>query len=185
MESKKMESKKIVDVTRDFSKKVKVIGQQDYINPDTGELLSMNVISIQERDFNFHKIWLGHIFNSLGLIGNQKTRLAFWIIDHLNSSNQLCMTYRQIADQSGISLKTVQVTMQSLLESNFLIRYNIGVYMVNPSVLWKGSHSSRMNVLYQYQDVKRNGLYSLCSSLEEQEKCNFKKDAVEKSSAVE
>lgn len=161
-----MESKKIVDVTRDYSKKVKVIGQQDYLNPDTGELLSMNVISIQERDFNFHKIWLEHVFNSLGLIGNQKTRLAFWIIDHLDSENKLCLTYRQIADQSGISLKTVQLTMQSLLESNFLIRYNIGVYMVNPSVLWKGSHSSRMNVLYQYQDVKRNGLYSFSSSLE-------------------
>lgn len=178
-----MDNKKVVDFEKDYSKKVKVIGQQDYINPDTGEFVSMNVISIQERDFNFHKIWLEHVFNSLGLIGNQKTRLAFWIIDHLDSENKLCLTYRQIVDSTGISYQTVAFTMKSLMECNFLVRINSGTYQVNPSVIWKGSHSSRMNVLYQYQDVKRNGLYRVSSSLEEQEE--KADDDVEKAPAVE
>ena len=40
-------------------KKVKVIGTETYINQQTGELQEMQVIDIEERDANFHKLWLG------------------------------------------------------------------------------------------------------------------------------
>ncbi|WP_281042439.1 replication/maintenance protein RepL [Selenomonas infelix] len=42
-------------------KKVKVVGTETYIKQDTGELREMQVIDIEERDANFHKLWLGHI----------------------------------------------------------------------------------------------------------------------------
>ena len=64
------------------TKKVKVIGTRKYIKQDSGEIEDFQVVNIEERDFNFHKIWLNHIINSLDLIGNQKTRLAFWIVDN-------------------------------------------------------------------------------------------------------
>ncbi|WP_281042436.1 replication/maintenance protein RepL, partial [Selenomonas infelix] len=43
-------------------KKVKVVGTETYIKQDTGELREMQVIDIEERDANFHKLWLGHYF---------------------------------------------------------------------------------------------------------------------------
>jgi len=134
------------------NKKQKLIGIQEYVNPNTGELVPMQVVSIEDKDFNFHKVWLENLIISLDSISNQKLKLAFWIIDHLNKENQLVMTQRQIADNSGISLKTVQRTMQSLQESEpaFLIRINGGAYQVNPNVIWKGSHSSRMGVIFDY-----------------------------------
>ena len=98
----------------------------------------MQVIDIEERDANFHKLWLGHILQSIDLIGNQKTRLAFWILDHLDSNNLLPMTQRQIANKSGISYQTVSRTLQALIDSNFLQRINQGAYRVNPDVLFKG-----------------------------------------------
>ena len=100
------------------TKKVKVIGTQEYINKNTGELQEMQVVSVEDRDFNFHKLWLSHIINSLDLIGNQKTKLAFWIIEHLNRENQLIMTYRQISEKSGISLQTVTRTISALIDSD-------------------------------------------------------------------
>lgn len=106
------------------SKKVKVVGHAQYINANDGTVEDFQVMSIEARDFNFHKIWLEHIISCLDLIGNQKTRLAFWIIDNLDKENKLTMTYRQIAEKSGISLDTVRVTMKSLMESNFLERIN-------------------------------------------------------------
>ncbi len=136
------------------SKKVKIIGTETYINQNTGEIQEMQVVNIEDRDFNFHKIWINHIISSLDLIGNRKVKLAFWIIDHLNKENQLTMTYRQIAEQSGISLETVRITMNTLLESNFLVRINQGVYQVNPDVIFKGTRNGRMNVLYQYTTAK-------------------------------
>lgn len=135
-------------------KKVKVVGTQQYINPANGTVEDFQVMRIEERDFNFHKVWLEHIINSLDLIGNQKTRLAFWIVDQLDKENKLTMTYRQIAEKSGISLDTVRVTMKSLMDSNFLERINQGAYRVNPDVIFKGGKTERMNVLYQYQAVK-------------------------------
>lgn len=135
------------------SKRVKVIGTQKYVNPNTGEVEDFQVVQMEDRDFNFHKVWLHNIVMALDLIGNQKTKLAFWIIDHLNRENQLVMTYRQIADKSGISLDTVRITMKSLIESNFLRRINQGAYCVNPDVLFKGTRNGRLNVLLQYQSL--------------------------------
>lgn len=137
------------------TKKVKVIGNQQYINNDTGELENFQVVSIEDRDFNFHKVWLEHIIQSLDLIGNQKTKLAFWIIDNLDRENKLTMTYRQIAEHSGISYQTVSKTMQALIESNFLQTINRGAYRVNPNVLFKGTKNNRLNVLYQYKETEK------------------------------
>lgn len=135
-------------------KKVKVIGHETYIKQDTGELAEMQVVQIEERDANFHKLWLGHILQSIDLIGNQKTKLAFWILDNLNSENQLIMTQRKIAERSGISYQTVSLTLKALIESNFLIKINSGAYRVNPDVLFKGGKQNRLNVLLQYQSEK-------------------------------
>ena len=142
------------------SKKVKVIGQQKYINADTQEVEDFEVINIEDRDFNFHKIWLQNIISSFELIGNQKIKLAFWIIDHLDRENKLTMTYRQIADKSGISLDTVRRTMQCLLDTDFLERINQGAYRVNPNMIFKGTRNNRLNVLYQYNDTKYDNIPS-------------------------
>lgn len=131
-------------------KKVKVIGHETYIKQETGELAEMQVVEIEERDANFHKLWLGHILQSIDLIGNQKTRLAFWILDNLNNENQLIMTQRKIAERTGMSTKTVNATISALIDSNFLIKINSGAYRVNPDVLFKGGKNDRMNVLLKY-----------------------------------
>lgn len=135
-------------------KKVKVIGTESYINQNTGEINEMQVIDIEERDANFHKLWLTHILTSIDLIGNQKTKLAFWILDNLNSENQLIMTQRKIAEKSGISYPTVARTLKSLIDSNFLKIQQSGVYQVNPEVLFKGGKNARMNVLLKYHNAE-------------------------------
>ena len=115
----------------------------------------VQVIDIEERDANFHKIWLSHILNSIDLIGNQKTKLAFWILDNIDSENQLIMTQRKIAKNSGISLYTVSETLKVLMDSNFLQKINSGAYRVNPNVLWKGGKSARMNILFKYHQNEK------------------------------
>lgn len=138
------------------TKKVKVIGNEQYINEKTGEIKDFQVINIEDRDFNFHKVWMTHIINSIDLIGNQKTKLAFWIIDNLNKENQLIMTYRQISQKSGISYQTVSRTMKALIESNFIQQINQGAYRVNPDVLFKGGRKDRLNVLIEYSKEKKD-----------------------------
>lgn len=139
------------------AKKQKFIGSKNLIDPETGECYPMQVNVIQDRDFNFHKVWLQHLVNSLDNISNQKLKLAFWIIEHLDRENKLTITQREIAKKSGISLYTVTKTMKALQEGSmpFLIKINSGAYRVNPNVIFKGSYGNRMGILYEYQAEKQ------------------------------
>lgn len=143
------------------SKKVKYKGTESFVNAATGEIIEMQVTEIEERDFNFHKIWLKNIINTLDLVGNQKTRLAFWIVEHLDKENQLTLTYRQIVEEYSktenqkISLDTVTKTMSILLNSDFMRRKNSGCYIINPDVVFKGTRTGRLNVLNQYREAEK------------------------------
>lgn len=141
------------------TKKQKFVGYKILVDPETGETypMQMNVMEDEDRDFNFHKVWLQHLVNSLDSISNQKLRLAFWIIDHLDRENQLIMTQRAIADATNMSTKTVNTTLKALCEAPegspaFLQRINSGAYRVNPEVIFKGSHSNRMGICYEYKE---------------------------------
>lgn len=135
-------------------KKMKVIGTQNYINAETGELVECQVMKIEERDANFHKIWLGHVIETLDIVGNQKIRLITFILSNLDKENKLVMTQRKIAAESGISVRTVTDTLKILQEADFLIRINAGAYRVHPEKIWKGSARERMNVLLQYTNSR-------------------------------
>jgi hypothetical protein len=134
--------------------KVKVIGKETYINQQTGELQEMQVISVEDRDLNFHKLWLSHIIQAMDIIGNQKVRLIFFLIDNMNNENQVIMTQRQMAKNSGISLFTVKTTVKTLIQSDFLIKFNLGVYQINPDMIFKGGKTDRMNVMISYSKNK-------------------------------
>ena len=134
-------------------KKTKIIGHQKLFK-ENGEIIECQVVSIEERDSNFHKIWLGHIIQSLDLVGNQKVRLINFILQNLDSENKLVMTQRKIAEKSKISFGTVITTIRILHESNFLTKINSGAYQVNPDLIFKGGTGTRMNVLFQYNQAK-------------------------------
>lgn len=140
------------------TKKQKFVGYKILVDPETDETYPMQMNVMEDRDFNFHKVWLQHLVNSLDSISNQKLRLAFWIIDHLDRENQLIMTQRAIADATNMSTKTVNTTLKALCEAPegspaFLQRINSGAYRVNPEVIFKGSHSNRMGICYEYKET--------------------------------
>jgi len=135
------------------SKKVKYIGTEKYINTSTGEVEEFQVTNIEERDFNFAKVWMKNFIMTLDLVGNQKTRLAMWIIDHLDKENKLSCTYREMSEETGISLDTVRLTMKILLEADFLRKQGHGRYIVDPNTYFKGTRQARLNILNQYQEI--------------------------------
>lgn len=137
-------------MTKQTRRKVKIIGREQYIDSKTGELKDFQVIDIQEKDANFHKFWLFNVINSLDLIGNKKIKFAFWLIENMDSDNKICWTLRQMAEKSGVSLDTVRITMQALMESHFLVRQNIANYQINPDAIFKGGKEKRLRILLDY-----------------------------------
>lgn len=136
-------------------KKQKFVGTKTLVDPETGEAWASQINVLEDRDFNFHKVWLEHLVQALDDISNQRLRLAFWIIDHLDKENKLVMTQRAIAEKSGMGLATVTRTMRALQggEVPFLQKINSGAYRVNPDVIFKGSVGNRIAVCYEYAET--------------------------------
>jgi len=138
-------------------KRQKIVGSQTFVDSITGEIVPMQIVEVEDRDFNFHKVWLQHLISSLDEITNKKMELAFWILDNLDRENKLVMTQRAIAEKSGLSLDTVSKTLKALQNGNppFLVKINSGAYMVNPDIIWKGSHQNRMGIVFNYSQSKK------------------------------
>ncbi len=132
------------------TKKIRVKGTETYINQETGEIIEMEVINVEERDFNFHKFWIETFLATLDIVGDKKTKLVFWIINNLNRDNQLIYTQREISEKANVSLQTVSRTLKTLEDSNFLIRQKNGVYRINPDIVFKGTKNHRGDILLKY-----------------------------------
>lgn len=139
------------------TKKQKFVGSKELVDSSTGEAIPVQLIQVEDRDFNFHKVWLQNLITSLDGISSQRLKLAFWILDNLDSENKLVMTQRAMAEKSGMSLNTVITTMKVLQNGNpaFLQKINSGAYRINPNVIWKGSYNKRMGICFEYGDTMR------------------------------
>ena len=131
-------------------KPIKVWNREEVVDPKTGELVDRYSFEIEERDANFHKLWLLHIASALELIGNQKIKVLSYVLTSANSDNLFIGTMRGIAEKTDASTKTVNDTITMLLDADILRRQQAGVYLLNPDVMFKGGTTQRMDILYQY-----------------------------------
>lgn len=140
-------------------KKTRIIGQESYINSNTGELVTMDVIETDEKDVdtNFYKLFMKDFLNAIDIISNQKMKVAFWIVDNLNKDNQLLYSYRQIAEMTGIGYQTVATTVKALKDADFL-RESGKFLIVNPDIVFKGTAARRANVLHRYKEASRGDM---------------------------
>lgn len=137
------------------SKKQKFVGFKTLTDLETGEEIPMILNQVEDRDYNFHKVWLRMFIEEFDRIANKKMKLAFWVIDHLDSENKLVYTFRKMAEETGLSYPTVVRTMKELQEGNppFLKKLHSGAYVINPDILYKGKHSNRMGIVYQFGNI--------------------------------
>ena len=100
----------------------KIIGKEHYINASTGELMEMDVIESIEKDVdsNFYKLFMKDFLYAMDIVSNQKSKVAYWIIDHLQKDNMFVYSYRQVAEMTGISYQTVAATIKALKDADFL-----------------------------------------------------------------
>ena len=128
------------------------VGTQEYINPSTGEVMEFMVIDKNiERDFNFHKIWLQDVLNVLDSFGNKKILVLTYLLKIMrNEDNTFSGTYREIAKGIDVSVKTVNIVFNELLESNIIKKVSTATYRFNPDIIVKGKSEKRKNLLIRY-----------------------------------
>lgn len=132
-------------------KKQQVVGKQNYINQETGEIIETVVVQKNvEQDFNFHKVWIIDLMSIIGEMGNKKIKIIEYILDNINKDNIIYFTYTKLGKELKVSKPTIIDTIKSLIEKNFMKKLQIGVYQVNPDLVVKGSTGKRINLLIQY-----------------------------------
>ena len=163
------------------TKKQKFIGFKEFVDVATGEIIPMQIHQVEDRDFNFTKVWLRTFIEGLEGIVNKKMRLAFWIIDNLNSENQFIGTFKKMAEETGLSEYTVIMTMRQLQrgKTSFLKKLQSGVYQINPDILYKGSHKGRMGVVYQFGSIPSKDALEKKKEFDEHEEAKAKAKATD------
>jgi hypothetical protein len=135
---------------------MKIEKERILVDKETGEEFPANYFEIEERDANFHKIWLWHIIQALDLIGNQKIKILSYILENIDTGNQFIGSQRIIAEETETSIQTVTITMKMLQETDIIKMRQHGVYYVNPNAIFKGDNKKRMNILYRYHDIGKH-----------------------------
>lgn len=136
------------------STKLTTIGKQKFINNETGEVETFNVIEEHDQDFNFEKIWLGHLLDSLEVLGNAKIKVLNHLLAIKNNDNQIIATQRSISEKVGVSLPVVNETIKKLVAAKAIKKVSSGVLMLNPEIIFKGNHNKRMNILLRYSKTE-------------------------------
>jgi DNA-binding transcriptional ArsR family regulator len=141
--------------------KAKLLGQDVWINQRTGEIIEAQTLTKEVQgdvDIGFHKLWIGHILETIEEVGNAKVKVLFWIMKNMDKSNMVRATVRQIAERSGVGEATVKRLMAALRKADVVRLEYGGRWILNPSVVFKGGHSRRMNVLIRYKSMEQQEL---------------------------
>lgn len=136
-------------------KPIKTFKRGEYVDPKTGELVERYSIEIENKDADFHKLWLWHIAAALELIGNQKIRILSYILENTREDNLFVGTQQMIGEATETSRQTVTLTMNMLKEADIIKMQHSGAYFINPEVIFKGTNNKRLEVLYQYHAPKQ------------------------------
>lgn len=131
------------------------VGMMDAVDPKTGELMRVPRMEVKAVDFNFNKIWLGHLLDCLEVIGNKKIQIMSWLLENRNEKdNYIYATHRMIADETNTSLPTVTETLTLMQKQDVLQKLRNGVYQLNPDLVFMGQNNNRMDILLSYQKTR-------------------------------
>lgn len=131
------------------------VGMMDAVDPKTGELKRVPRFEVRSVDFNFNKIWLGHLLDAMEVIGNKKIQIMSWLLENRNEKdNHIYATHRMIAEETKSSLPTVTETLSLMQEQNVLMKHRNGVYQLNPDLVFMGENEDRMDIMMSYTKTK-------------------------------
>lgn len=137
-----------------------VISKDRWVNQQTGEIIETQTLSkdVVDVDIGFEKLWLGHVLEAIDEVGNAKVKVLFWLLKNRDQYNMVRATIDTIAEKTGAGRATVARLMAALRRADVVRLEFGGRWLINPGVIFKGSHNKRMNVLIRYKSMEQQEL---------------------------
>lgn len=124
------------------------------VDLDTGEEFESYSIVKEVGDSGFKKVFLGEILGIIDEVSNSKMKFLIWLLDSIDSKNQIIGTYDAFAQKSGISRETISRLVPILIKANVIKRHMPSVYMLNPDIVAGVGSNRRANLLIQYKAIE-------------------------------
>ena len=126
--------------------------QYGLIDLKTGEITGIPVY--QAKEGRWDKAWAKSLADLMELTGESRTKVIAYLLRKKNTQNVIHAPMRVVAEETGVSVKTVNRTIKQMVESNFLIRLGQGVVMFSPHVIRPGPQPQGMAVLRRWNEAK-------------------------------
>ncbi len=126
---------------------VKYVGTRTF-KDEYGNDIEMDMIE-KKYDLMDKKGWrrvvLSDMLEVLEQIGNKKIQVLEYLIDNMNNNNEINLSQREVAEETGISLQTINITFKALVKAN-LIKKIKRKYVLNTTII-SAFGSSKKNAM--------------------------------------
>lgn len=162
-------TKKISAKSENFNSKIRVkdyketgittkfLGTREVIDAHTGERLELEYIEKQVSHSlkgGWRRVYMENFMQIIGGLYAQarKIQIVEFILDNLNSENQLTMTQTQVIQKTGASPRIVVDTYKYLVNSGFMRKVG-AVYVVSPDFVCAiGSDKKNARILLEIKE---------------------------------
>ena len=141
----------------------KYIGSKLMKDMETGQVVELEYVEKKVKHSlkrGWRRVYLEQFMEILtGLYAaGKKIDVVEFILENLNSENQLTLTQSQVIEKSGISRPTVVDTYKYLIEKNFMKKVG-AVFVINPQFVTAfGSDKKNAMIAIKYLDEKEQEL---------------------------
>lgn len=105
----------------------------------------------------FEITYTGELFGILHKLGNKKIEVFSYLLSKKDGNNCVNATNTQLAEQTGISRKTVVETMKILTDSGLLERNN-SVIMISPQLMVKGNQQREAYLMSKFVETSQKNI---------------------------
>ncbi len=119
------------------------------INFKTGEVEPIEVF-IGQSD-KWEKVFAKTLVDLLNMTGEAQTKIIAYLIKNKDYKNVVMATMKKISDETGSSTRTVQRTISTMIEQNFLIKLQNGAYLFSPHIMRSGKNTVGMAIVRTWE----------------------------------
>ncbi|ECL0903664.1 replication/maintenance protein RepL [Campylobacter jejuni] len=135
--------------------KTNYIGRRTFVDRDTGEVIELEYVEKKVSHTlpkGWRRVYLEHFMEVLTSLYSsaKKIDVVEYILENLNSENQLTLTQEQVMKATKVSRQTIVDTYKHLIEMDFMKKKG-SVYVVNPKYVCAfGSDKKNRTIAINY-----------------------------------
>lgn len=145
------------DEKKEMGIKTVYVGTRKLRDVETGELLELEYLEKKVAHTlkkGWRRVYLENFMELLtGLLSSsKKIDIIEFILNNLNSENQLTLTQAQVREKLGVSTKTIVDLYKYLIKNDFMRKMG-AVYVINPKFVCAfGSDKKNQIIAIKYSD---------------------------------